>query len=67
MDVVGSKNKLEETRRGNEGIHSVVYEARSNVVYRSSEEQNFKQAVRVINPGLKWGLLKLLILGVKHN
>ena len=61
MDVVVSKTKLEETRRGNEGIHSLVYEARNNVVYRSSEEQIFKQAVRVINPQM--GLAQIVNLG----
>ena len=46
MDVVVSKTKLEDTKRGNEGIHSLLYETRNNVVYRSTEEQNFKEAVR---------------------
>lgn len=65
MDVVVSKTTLEDTRHGNEGIHVLLYEARNNVVYSSTEEQNFKQAVRGIKPRI--GLAKLLILGVKHN
>ena len=56
MDVVVVK-------RGNEGIHSLLYETRNNVMYNSVEEQKFKQAIRDINP--KWALLKLLLLGVK--
>ena len=43
MNVVVSKTKLEDTKRGNEGMHSLLYEARNNVVNRSTEEQNFKQ------------------------
>ena len=61
MDVVVSKTKLEDTKRGNEGIHSLLYEARNNVVYRSTEEQNFKQAVRDKNP--RKGLAQIVNLG----
>ena len=61
MDVVVSKTKLEDTRRGNEGIHSLLYEARRKVVYSSTEEQKFKQAVRDINP--RMGLAQIVNLG----
>ena len=61
MDVVVSKTKLDDTKRGNEGIHSLLYEARNNVVHRSTEEQNFKQAVRHINP--RMGLAQIVNLG----
>ena len=63
MDVVvlTTKTKLEDTKWGNEGIHSLLYVARNNVVYRSTEEQNFKQAVRDINSPM--GLAQIVNLG----
>jgi len=47
-DVVVSKTKLEDTKSGNEGIHSLLHEARNNAMYNSAEEQKFKQAVKEI-------------------
>ena len=61
MDVFVSKTKLEDTRRRNEGIHSLLYEARNDVVYSSTEEQKFKQAVRYKNPSM--GLAQIVNLG----
>ena len=50
MDVVLLKTKLEDTERGNEEIHFVLYEERNTIMYSRAEEQKFKQAVRDINP-----------------
>ena len=61
IDVVVSKTKLEDTKRGNEGIHSLLYEARNNTMYNSAEEQKFKQAIRDINPQM--GLAQIVNLG----
>ena len=61
MDVVVSKTKLEDTKRGNEGIHSLLYEARNNTMYNSAEEQKFKQEIRDINPQM--GLAQIVNLG----
>lgn len=61
MDVVVSKTKLEDTKRGNEGVHSLLYEARNNVVYNSTEEQKFKKVIRDINPQM--GLAQIANLG----
>ena len=60
MDVVVSKTKL-DTKRGNKGIHSLLYEARNNAMYNSAEEQKFKQAIRDINPQM--GLAQIVDLG----
>ena len=60
MDVVVSKTKL-DTKRGNKGIHSLLYEARNNAMYNSAEEQKFKQAIRDINPQM--GLAQIVTLG----
>ena len=57
MDVVVSKTKLEDTKRGNEGIHSLLYEA----MYNSAEDQKFKQAIRDITPQM--GLAQIVDLG----
>ena len=61
MDVVVSKTKLEDIKRGNEGIHCLLYEARNNVMFNSAEEQKSKQAMRAINPQMD--LSKILNLG----
>ena len=61
VDVVVSKTKLENSKRGKEGIHSLLYEARNNVMYNSAEEQKFKQAIRDINPQM--GLAQIVTLG----
>ena len=61
MDVVVSKTKLEDTKRGNEGIHSLLYEARNNVLYNSAEEKQIKQAIRDINRQM--GLAQFVNLG----
>ena len=61
MDVVVSKTKLEDSKRGKQGIHSPLYEARNNVMYNSAEEQKFKQAIRDINPQM--GLAQIVTLG----
>ena len=61
MDVVISKTKLEDTKRGNDGIRSLLYEARNNVVYTGTEEHKFKEAIRRINPPM--GLAQIANLG----
>ena len=61
MDVVVSKTKLEDTKRGNEGIHSLLYESRNNVMHNTPEEQIFKQAIRDINPQID--LVQIVCLG----
>ena len=61
MDVFVSKTKLDDTKRGNEGIYSLLYEARNNVMYNSAEGQKFKQAIRDINPQM--GLAQIVNLG----
>ena len=58
---VVSKTKLEDSKRGKEGIHSLLYEARNNVMYNSAEEHKFKQAIRNINPQM--GLAQIDTLG----
>lgn len=55
MDVVVSKTKLEDTKRGNEGIHCLLYEARNNAMYNNAVEKKFKQAIRDLNPQMGLG------------
>ena len=40
IDVVVSITKQGDSKRGNEVIHSLLYEARNNVMYNSAQEQN---------------------------
>ena len=61
MDVVVSKTKLNDTKGRNEGIHSLLYEARNNVACRSTEEQKLKQAIKNMNP--RMGFAQLVNLG----
>ena len=61
-----SKVKLDDaTKRGNEGIHSLLYKARNNFAYRSTEEQIFKQAIIDINP--RMGLVQDINLRSETN
>ena len=61
MDVAVSKTKLDDSKRGKEGIQSLLNEARNNVMYNSAQEQKFKQAIRDINPQM--GLAEIATLG----
>ena len=54
-----------DSKRGNEGIHSLLYKARNNVMYNSEEKQKFKQAIRDINPQM--GLAQIVTLGSEKH
>ena len=65
MSLFQKPTELKNSKRGKEGIHSLLYEARNNVTYNSEEEHKFKQAIRDINPQI--GLAQIATLGSEKH